>query len=160
DLPERQARLLFTRDGIASRQRRYERARPYPVYWRVSETLEWEIDILGDKRLALRPYTGPRREKYTSDEFPDYKPPHWMYVCDALGYFQTSFLKVIDPEFRLKLGLEPYVTEAEYREIEEGKARRADAQFDRDMIRYNKLENEALSAVMAEMNRGFVKNDV
>jgi hypothetical protein len=160
DLPEHQARKLFTKKGIASRQSRYENAAPHPVYWRVSDDLEWEIDILGDKRLRLRPYTGPRRITYKPDEFPDYKPARWMYICDTFSFFQTSFLKVINPEIRLKLGLEPYVTEAEYREIERGKDRRADAQFDRDMIRYNELENQGLTAVMVEMNRGLVKNNL
>lgn len=160
DLPEHQARLLLTKEGIASRQRRHEHAQPYPVYWRVSEELEWEFDILGDKRFRLRPYTGPRRQTYRSTEFPDYKPAQWMYICDTFGYFQTSFLAVIDPTNRLNISLEPYVTEAEYREIERGKNRRADAQFDLAMIGYNDLECKALSAVMTDLNRGLVKNNL
>lgn len=138
-LPASRGFSLLHRQGIAKRVPRNGAIhQPWPV-----RTDNWEFDLLGDKRFKLRPYIGRSRT-----------PEPWMYVCDAGPFFQTSFLSVLDPD-----GWpdgKPPIPEEQYRTILEGKKRRADAQFDTEMIRYNVAENAALSTVMGELNRGFV----
>ncbi len=59
-LPEREARLLLTSDGIASRKsKRKSRANPFPdaVVWE-----GWEIDIMAGRRFKLRPHIHHRSE--------------------------------------------------------------------------------------------------
>lgn len=156
-LPEDRARLLYTREGIASRKRtKSANPSPFPVYWREHETLEWELDFLGNNRLRMRPYTGQKRGPGIKIR----NSNRWMYICDVFPFFQTSFLAVINPVERRKQGLAPYVSDADYKLIVEGKNRRKDAQFDLRMIEYNQAELRALSAVMSELDRGFVKNGV
>lgn len=142
-LPESRARMLLTSEGIAKRARRTSGGNPTPFPVHVGEW-EWEIDILGSKRFKLRPGTG----------FPPNTPGlkntnKWMSVCDTGAFFQMSFLSVLHGE-RGKL-----VSEEEYAVIEEGKSHRATATFDKAMIRYNLLENDALGRVMGQLNDGF-----
>ena len=151
---------LLHKDGIASRQRRDAATttpRPWPV--RVGD---WEIDILANKRFMLRPFVPvDRQERYivnhkdgTAEE--KRRPRPWMYVCDSGSFFQTAFLTVINPA----KWITPVCTQAEYETIAEGKQRRADAVFDKSMIRYNILENEILSRVMSATNEGLVADNI
>lgn len=136
-LPENRARILLSKSGIASRARK-ESGRntvPFPVEYK-----DWEFDILGTKRFKLR-------KRGASS---------WMYINDTGAFFQSSFLKAIDP----KSWPEPILSEEEYATIVEGKADRSTAQFDANMVRYNVTENAVLSRLMDRLNIGFVKADV
>lgn len=130
-LPEERARMLLTKEGRAKRQRKTsKRPDPFPVQFG-----DWEFDILGNKRFRLR-------KRGTS---------RWMSICDTGPFFQKSFMKVIDPaEWS-----DPIVSAEEYETVRAGKARRSSAILDRDMLRYNALENEILSRVLERLNLGF-----
>jgi hypothetical protein len=225
-LPERQARLLLTNDGIAERKSsRKSRANPYPDAVVVDEA-RWEIDIMAGRRFKLRPHVHHRSDygpqcrnrtcPYTFDEGVDrhgdepstidpreylgFIPPEdgsgtawggtvkaywkrfmprvhrsgqhgnvvrssaWMYICDTGPFWQTSFLKVIDPK-GWPDGTAP-VTEAEYDLIRRGKEgrgnvadRREVGYFD-EMQMYNVLENEVLSRVTQRLNEGFMNDTI
>jgi hypothetical protein len=136
-LPETRARILLSKPGIASRART-ESGRntvPFPV-----EYGEWEFDLLGTKRFKLRKRGASQ----------------WMYICDTGSYFQSSFLKAIDPS----AWPVPVCTDEEYATIVEGKSLRATAGFDNDMLRYNVTENRVLARLMERLNHGFVQADV
>src|SRR5262245_6054987 len=91
-LPEERAWRLLTREGQASRKRRGKRPDPFPVRHK-----GWEFDILGMKRLKIRPIDcDHKREKGKKQCRCKYRP--WMAICDAGGFFQQSFLSVINPE--------------------------------------------------------------
>jgi len=79
------------------------------------------------------------------------KGQKWVQVCDTGPFWQTSFLKAVDPE----RWPTPICTAEEYATLVEGKARRATAVLDHDMIRYNVTENRVLGALTAELNRAF-----
>lgn len=130
-LPEERARMLLTAEGKAKRKPKNDkRIQPFPVRYG-----EWEFDMLGTKRFRLRK-EGSKR---------------WMNICDTGPFFQKSFIKVIDP----KEWSDPIVSQEEYDTIVLGKANRASASLDRDMLRYNKLENAILPRVMSQLNSGF-----
>lgn len=150
-LPEERARMLLTPAGRAARQSRGKSPMPFPVRYR-----NWEFDILGMKRLKLRP-------KFCDCEFQPGKPackcrkPPWLYVCDTGPFFQQSFLAVIDPT----KWVEPIVSPEEYEIIREGKAKRAAAtRVDDDMIRYNQMENNILCRALRALDTGFRGMDV
>lgn len=131
-LPRERAWMLLTDEGRARRKRRGDghHLPPWPVEYR-----GWEFDMLAYKRLKVRPKGGK-----------------WLYVNDTGPFFQTSFLKVIDPR---KWPDEGIVTDAEYAKLKTGKDRRADAVLDDDMIAYNMLENDVLARVLERLNEGF-----
>jgi hypothetical protein len=130
-MPEDRARMLLTSEGRSKRSPRVSaRVQPFPV-----RHDGWEFDILGSKRLRIRP-SGQTK---------------WMNICDAGSFFQKSFLKVIDPEE----WSDPVVTQDEYDTIVRGKKSRASAALDGDMRRYNRLENEILARVLCRLNEGF-----
>ena len=158
-LSEHQARLLFTRDGIAARQPKSDRVRPFPVYI----GSKWEIDILGMKRLRFRPHNHHGKHGrcgcgYESAILPEGNDAKWFYLCDVGSFFQSSFIKVLNPK-----GWPDEVpcTEEEYQTIIEGKNRRADTATLDDlswiepMIEYNRLENRLLANVMRIYSSGF-----
>ena len=146
-LPEHEARMLLTDDGIASRQRKNSGGNPtpFPVYIRSrdGERIEWEIDMLGMRRFKLRPHDGMN----VSGSSP------WMFICDSGPFWQTSFLSAINPK---NWGDSPVVTPVEYEKIAAGKAHRADASFDSTMVEYNLLENKVLAETMGRLNQGFL----
>jgi len=128
-LPENRARMLLTPAGKAARTTGIPGAPPYPVY-----AGDWEFDILGTKRLRIRP-TGEQR---------------WMYICDSGPFFQCSFLRAINPE----KWTDPIVTPAEYERIKEGKDYRSEAVLDDQMIEYQQLEVEVWSRLMEALQEG------
>jgi hypothetical protein len=135
-LPEERARMLLTKQGRAKRApKNPKRVQPFPV-----EYNGWEFDILGNKRLKIRK-AGSKR---------------WMNICDTGPFFQKSFLKVIDPNE----WSDPIVTQEEYDLVAQGKSHRSSASLDRDMLRYNRLENEILARVMCKLNEGFQSLDI
>jgi len=136
-LPEERAYRIWSRAGIASRKRIASGGNPTPFPVQVDD---WEIDSLGLKRIKFRPAG----------------ESSWMYVSDAGPFFQSSFLKAIDP----KGNPNPVVTQAEYDEIERGKAHRDVAELDDDMRYYNRLENIVWARLMKQLNHGFVASEV
>jgi hypothetical protein len=147
-LPENRARALLTIEGRESRRSKSVamHGRFLPV-----DVDSWQIDILGSKRFGFR-----RKEcDCLTVKCPHPKGP-WIYVCDAGGFFQTSFLNVINPENWQT----PIITDEEYRTILVGKEKRSSAALDDDMRFYNRLENEILERVMRDLNTGFQKLDV
>lgn len=149
-LPSDKAWLLLHKEGIKKRTPKQPDRRKWPVRYR-----GWEFDMIPDKMLQIRPVICdcPRSVHLTSKGC---KSASWMYVCDAGPFFQTSFLKVIDPgEWQ-----EPICTSEEFTIIKTGKDRRSTAGFDDEMIRYNTLENEIFARVMRQLNAGFQKIDI
>jgi len=154
-LPEERARMLLTKQGRQARAHREMKngalqaggrpgMPPHPV-----EYDGWQFDMLGMKRLRLRP-------KRCDCDVPSCKckdKPSWMYVCDVGSFFQSSFLKVIDPKGWAE-GTQ-IVTADEWDLIQAGKALRSTAILDDKMRLYNRLENVALSRVMGTLNTGF-----
>lgn len=138
-LPENRARMMLTTEGQVKRKHTNGNPVPFAVYVWIGDD-EWEFDIHAGKRFRLRP------------RWPEHSP--WMYVCDAFSFYQTSFLKAIDPA-EWPVGQE-IVSPEEYETIREGKLRRADAEFDENMIRYNVLENRVMGRMMASLHRGLV----
>lgn len=129
-MPEDRARMLLSSEGIATRQRMHDHLPPFPV------TIDgWHMDCLGTRRLKLRPASEKR----------------WMTICDAGPFYQSSFLKAIDP----KGWDHPIVTDADYSVILEGKQHRSTAGLDRDMVRYNVTENRVMSDLMKSLHDGF-----
>lgn len=140
DLPANRAEMLLTEKGIAKRRRTKSGNNhlPFPVRHR-----EWCFDILPMKRLRLWHEDSELR----------------MYICDTGSYFQTSFLNAIAPE---NWADEPIVSEAEFKTIEIGKKERGGeaiphgTPIDPVMIEYNVLENDVLSRLMRQYNKGLV----
>lgn len=154
-LPEDRARMLLSKEGIALRQHRSRvngvlqnggrpGMPPHPV-----EHAGWQFDMLGNKRLKLRPKICDCPE--ASCKCPGKKP--WMYVCDVGSFFQTSFLNVINPKGWADGTA--IVTPDEWALIEAGKSKRSTAHLDDDMRMYNRLENTILSRVMVTLDTGF-----
>lgn len=142
-LPQDRAYMLLSAEGRRMRKHRIPGKAPHPV-----ESDGWQFDILGSKRLRIRP-------KGCECPVATCKCTHepWMYVCDVGSFFQASFLTVIDPD-KWASGTE-VVTPEEYATIRAGKERRSTAVLDDDMRFYNRLENEILARVMRTVDRGF-----
>lgn len=143
-LPEDKAWILLTTEGRALRKHRIPGQAPHPV-----QCGGWQFDILGMKRLRIRPKDCDCEIATCGCKF---RP--WMYVCDVGAFFQTSFLNVINPKDWPE-GTCP-VTEEEYAEIDRGKSRRSTAILDAEMRRYNALENSILARVMGTLDKGFL----
>lgn len=161
-MPRERAEKLLTRGGIEARRKiAQDRARrgalrtggdpgaavarsgriPVPVDYRARDTgQEWQLDMLPGRRLRFRPAGG--RERVTR------KPGDagYMYVCDAFSFYQSSFLKAIDPA-QYPAGQGP-CTQEEYENIKRGKDRRGVHRLDDDMRRYCALEVKTLERLM------------
>jgi hypothetical protein len=135
-LPARVAWELLSPEGIAQRQRKKSGGNhtPFPVRY-----LGWEFDILGMKRLKIR----PRGSKLP-----------WMNICDTGGFFQSSFLTAIDPA-KWPEG-SAVVTPEEFQEIKTGKEHRSEAYLDEEMEYYNWLECSVLERLMASLENGLI----
>lgn len=141
-LPEDKAWFLFTDKGKAKRAHQAPNRPPHPV-----EFDGWQFDLLGMKRLRIRPKTC--QCEYPTCPCKDKKS--WMYICDVGGFWQSSFLSAIDPAGWDK----PVVTKEEFALIKKGKEKRGKAVLDDDMRRYNLLENEILERAMKVLCEGF-----
>lgn len=156
-LPRDRAFYLLTENGRKRRQRicacsrskrcGHSRLPPHAVEYR-----GWQFDILGYKRLRLRPKRCDCKE--VTCKCPG--QAKWMYINDAGPFFQASLLTVIDP----RKWQNPIVTQAEFDLIEAGKAERGSAQLDDDMRKYNRLENEVGSRLLTQLNIGFTAADI
>jgi len=133
--------------------------------------LGWQFDMIGMKQFKFRRQAceclfekGVHQRKRNrrglticcDDEFAphcEHKQFPWMYINDVFPFWQSAFLKVIDPN--PKNWKEPLLTAEEYTIIEEGKKKRDIAVLDDGMRRYNALENELLERVMYRIDEGF-----
>jgi hypothetical protein len=138
-LPQNRAAMMLTDKGQAKRKRADGNPIPWGVYVWIGDD-EWEFDLHAGKRFRLRP------------RWPENSP--WMFICDAFSFYQSSFLKAIDPSEWPK-GQE-VCTPEEYETIREGKLARGDAAFDETMIAYNVLENLVMGRMMASLHRGLM----
>jgi len=140
-LPEERARMLITEVGIAKRTRKVNghHLPPFPVRSTDPDDVEWEYDMLPNRRFKLRPTGGK-----------------WVWVCDTGAFWQCSFLKAIDP----KRWPEPICTPEKYATIKEGKDQRATATLNTNMIRYNVTENRVLSQLTGELAKAFQKSNI
>lgn len=144
-LPQSRAESLLTPAGIAKRARKQsgQNRRPFPVHIGTEENpWAWEIDTLAMKRFSIRPGTGlpPGAVKNSNRA---------MVICDTGAFFQKRFIDVIHSH------VGTLITQEEFDIVLEGKTRRSVARLDDDMKRYNALENDILSRVMGQLNRGF-----
>lgn len=183
-LPWDRARKLFTAAGQAERRvmGKNQRMRSLPVHCTAPNGRQWEINMLASKRLQFRPRAGqwvkiPCTESELSGlpglertrnlsrfivngqiklRLVRRNSRRWAYVCDTGPFFQSSFLKAINPA----KDPEPVVSQAEYDAISEGKDNRSTAVLDDDMRKYNRLENEILARRLTQLNAGFVKAGV
>lgn len=137
DLPAGRAAMLLSPAGIAKRKRLLPHLPPFPVEWQ-----GWEFDMLGMRRLRLRPAHPPNLP--------------WLTVCDVGSFFQQSFLKAIDPA----KSVSPIVTAEEYATIARGKDGRAEHAFSEEMIRYNVLECDVLARLMAQQRDGLLSDNI
>lgn len=142
DLPADRARYLFTEYGRALRTPKGgKRLLPFPVRFG-----GWEFDFIGLRRFKLRPCPGDATHDYANTK------QGWLYICDAGPFWQTSLLNAIDPK---NWGNEPLLSDSEWEVIRAGKAHRASAKLDKQMIRYNVTENDVLARAMGKLERGF-----
>jgi len=153
-LPEDRAWMLLTAEGRALRKRfdagkgvkgrkPLSHLAPHPV-----ECDGWQFDMLAMKRLRIRP-------KLCNCPLPTCKckpKAPWMYINDVGGFFQSSFLTVINPKDWAEGTA--VVTAEEYETIRIGKEKRSIATLDDDMRMYNRLENVVLSRVMTVLDKG------
>jgi hypothetical protein len=144
-LPMGRAAMLLSKPGIAARRHRNGPV-PHPV-----EYAGWQFDILGSKRLKIRPKPCACVEVTCKCK----KPP-WMYICDAGPFFQCSFLAAIDPA----KWDDPMVTVEEYNRLEVGKGKRSTAKLGPEMIDYNVTENLVGARLLSKMDEGFRKMDI
>lgn len=150
-LPQKVARMLLSPSGKALRKKpenRGQRSSYYPVRHE-----GWEFDMLGKKRLSIRPIAHGCKCGQKMIKCPLTKHNAWMSLCDAGAFFQMSFLTVLQ---KFLAQDETLCTQEEYNRIEKGKARRDHAKLDAEMIAYNILENELLARVMVRLAKGYL----
>lgn len=140
-LPEDRARMLLTIEGKAKRAHRVKGKEPHPV-----ECEGWQFDLLGSKRLRIRPKLC--RCRFATCKC---KKAAWCFLCDVGGFFQTSFLNVINPDGWADGAV---CSREEYEKISEGKTRRSSAELDEDMREYMHLEIKVLERVMSVLANG------
>lgn len=133
DIPDRRRRAQ--KDGPKYKKGELiDRAQPIPVDYK-----GWEFDYLPGKRFRFR-LAVPKKK---GQRLPT-SQTKYLNICDAGPFFQTSFLKAIDPA----VDRDPVITPAEFDTIKRGKERRATAVFDPEMVAYNALECEVLARLM------------
>jgi hypothetical protein len=159
-LPIQAARLLLTKQGRELRKLTdggIHRRQYHPV--RVDG---WEMDLLGFKRLSIRPRVctcieenaALRVRKLPVHECQHEKLP-WMHICDAGSFFQMGFAKVLDPALWKNDPDGPICSADEWAAICKGKDKRATAKLNEEMRFYNRLENVLLGRVMDRLARAF-----
>lgn len=141
-LPEDRAKMLFD-PASRMRKRSGKNPTPFPVYYG-----DYAFDLMAGRRWKVRRGHGFSEANNATP---------WMYICDAGGFFQMPFVRASDPA--VWPGHE-IVTEEEREIIARGKARRASARLDEDMIAYNQAENRVLARMMTVMAQGFRESGV
>ena len=122
------------------------------------ENLVWELHLHADRRLTLRPKLcgeavgcpGDTHKSGCTIKSAPGRTAQNMYINDCGGYFQTSFMSVINPEKWTEAPLPPVMN----RIIERGKNDRSSATLSRKMEIYNMAENIALRIVMTKYADG------
>lgn len=159
-LPKDAAKLLLTDEGKDSRRPKYlGNTKAIPV-----RHDGWEFDMMGFKRLSIRPQVCDCRNVDTIVKCPH--PQHqWANLCDAGAFFQMSFMSVLDPANWTHKGqlvdwpctepIEGYAGDTLYELVLAGKERRSTAVLDDEMRFYNRIENVLLSRVMKTIATGF-----
>jgi DNA polymerase type B, organellar and viral len=144
-MPYDRAYRLVTTEGRTAR--RSKSAKQHNKVLPVDMSHGWQINMLGKKMFEFRKRTCNCDLYYCKHP----KGP-FVRVCDSGPFFQSSFLKAIDPRKWTK----PIVTMAEYELIEKNKKFRAYATEITDEMRYyNKLENRILVRLMNVLNDAF-----
>ena len=140
-LPQERAWYLLSREGQAKRRHKIPGKEPHPV-----EYDGWQFDLLANKRLRIRP-------KLCNCAFTTCKckKASWMYICDVGGFWQTSFLNVINP----KQWPDGFIDSEHYVLIERNKGIRSTLKLDDECRYYNRLENFYLAKVMGQIAIGF-----
>lgn len=150
-LPRAAAWLLLSKAGKAKRHIKSDTAKRrmyHPVH-----TPNWDIDMLGFKRLSIRPRVCNCTVLAIQCEH-EQKP--WMHICDAGSFFQMSFIRTIDPAMWAQDPGGPICTQEEYDLIRINKDKRSDfTRITKEMMFYNALENELLARCMLRLARGF-----
>ena len=164
-LPELAAFQLLTDPGRQERKPRYK-GNPAAIPVRSDG---WEFDMMGFKRLAIRPMVCDCRNPKTLVQCEHDQNP-WVYLCDAGAFFQMPFMSVISPKNWMINGeltdwpctdpIEGYAGEELYRLVLAGKKRRSVAVLDEEMKLYNRLENVLLSRTMTSLAKGFNEIDI
>ena len=147
-MPEKKVERLLTAEGRESRKSKSDNlhGRVLPV----DLPGGWQVNMLGKKMLEFRKRSCRCDILYC--KCPGKGP--WVRVCDSGPFFQTSFLKAIDP----RTWKQPIVTNDEYELIKKGKENRAYAErIDDEMRFYNRLENQILVRLMNVLNAGFLE---
>lgn len=156
-LPRAAAWLLFSKAGREKRRVTNARDRKgnpsvnrrmyYPVH-----TPNWDIDMLGMKRLSIRPRVCNCTVEGIKCEHTQ-KP--WMHICDAGPFYQMSFARTCHPDMWKDDPGGPICTQEEWDQLFAGKERRSYAKLDQEMIDYNALENDLLARCMGRLAKGF-----
>lgn len=151
--PVEAARMLFTKEGKAARKKpdkTNQRMTSFPV--RVGG---WEVDMLGYKRLSIRPRPDGC-ECYENKQSCTHKQLPWMHICDAGPFYQMTFLQVINPKNWTQDPDGPVCSPEQFERIQKGKDERPYAtRIDNEMRAYNKEENLLLAVVMRRLAKGF-----
>lgn len=140
-LPENRAWYLLSREGQAKRRHKIPGKEPHAV-----EYDGWQFDLLANKRLRIR----PKLCNCTIVSCKCKKSP-WMYICDVGGFWQTSFLNVINP----KQWESGFIDQGHYDLIARNKGIRSALALDDETRYYNRLENFYLAKCMSEVSKGF-----
>lgn len=146
-MPMKKVERLLTNEGREARKSKSPKL--HSKVLPVDMPRGWQINMLGKKLFEFR-----RRSCNCDIVYCEHPKGPWMKICDAGPFFQTSFLKVIDP----KNWDEPILSDEEYELIKKGKENRSTATcITEEMRYYNRLENEILSRVMHVLDLGFRK---
>lgn len=139
-LPQDRAEMLFS-PHLRMRTRSGGNPTPFPVYYK-----DFEFDLMSGRRWKVR-----RSASFDTDQ--DTTP--WMYICDAGGFFQMSFVRASDPkDWKDKNGPIEIASPEDLAIIEEGKRKRSTATLGPEMIAYNQAENRVLARMMEVMATG------
>ena len=135
-LPEnRVARMLLNEQRTARKNLPVE----YPF-----ENPQWDLEAVNNT-FRFRPHDPDKRHKVNS------KDVGWIHLCDVFPFWQSSFLKAVDPS-KYPPESAPCSRE-DYEKIRIGKERRDVAVLDDEMREYNRLEIETLERLVS----GFVR---
>lgn len=146
-MPMKKVERLLTNEGREARKSKSPKL--HSKVLPVDLPRGWQINMLGKKMMEFR-----RRSCHCDIVYCEHPKGPWMKICDAGPFFQTSFLKVIDP----KNWDEPILSNEEYELIKKGKDNRSTATcITEEMRYYNRLENEILARVMHVLDLGFRK---
>lgn len=112
------------------------------------ENPTWQMDAI-NSTFRFRPYDPAKRHRANP------KDEGWIHLCDVFPFWQSSFLRAIDPS-KYPPDMAPCTPEV-YEKIKQGKERRDIAVLDDEMREYNRLEVETLANLVSGFNRQLVR---